>query len=80
METKTKILVGDNREVVVVQKEKNVCDKEMMIRRVLTNAKEPAYVIEITDEDVYTDEAIMLIMSQKHMKEFLHKVGKLIER
>lgn len=76
---KTKILVGDNREVMVVQKEKNVCDKEMTINRILNNDKEPSYVIEVCDNDVYTDERIMLIMSQKDMKEFLYKVGKLVE-
>ena len=71
---KTKILVGDNRDVLAQQKERYY-KKEIEVSR--DDSKPPIYTIVAKDDDVY--EHIPFSMTQKDMKEFLYKVGKLVE-
>ena len=73
---KTKILVGDNRGVVAQQK--NQCyEKAIEVSR--DNNKPPIYTIAFKDDDIDMYGNTVFSMSQKDMKEFLYKVGKLVE-
>ena len=73
---KTKILVGDNREVLAKQEEKFI-DKEVEIKRVACGREPPLYSITV-NEDQHIEKFIMDI-TQKDMKEFVYKLSKLVE-
>ena len=65
---KTKILVGDNREVLVQQKSKNNID-ELEVSKVVDNGEHSLYLIRI--RSLFGHNADMYSMSQTEMKEFL---------